>query len=142
MSKKIRIVLLSVLTISLIFLVIPWLRFLVFIVFPDNFFAQKNINISPKTLGYLITLLTVLIAYLLSRGKPKKGKYKLWGIAIMLLISLPLAYSIGITYAEIAGNPWAALMTFYAFPIIFSIGLIMLLIGVFKKDEAIKTCAV
>lgn len=134
MNKKVRIVILSVLTISLMILVIPWLRFLVFIVYPDSFFAERNIIISPIILGYLITLLTILIAYLLTRGMPKKRKYKVWGIAIILPISIPLAYSIGKTYAVILGNPWASLLMFYAFPVIFLIGLIMLLVGVFKKE--------
>ena len=60
----------------------------------------------------------------------------MWGIAIMLPIALPLAYSIGITYSLIVGNPWATMLLLYAFPIIFIIGIIILLVGIFNKDQA------
>ncbi|MFA1822341.1 hypothetical protein ACDX78_19625 [Virgibacillus oceani] len=87
-------------------------------------------------LGYLITLLSVPIAYLLSVGKINKKKCKIWGIAIMLPISAPLAYSIGFSYAIFIGDGFAALLMLFVFPILFIIGLILLLVGIFKKDEA------
>lgn len=136
MNKKLSIVILSVLFILLILFVVPWLRFAAFIIIPNGSFGKQDIMISPLYLGYLITLLTIPIAYLLSMGKSKKAKYKMWGIVIMLLISLPLAYSIGITYSLIVGNPWATLLLLYVFPVIFIIGLILLVVGIFKKDEA------
>ncbi|TMN23046.1 hypothetical protein [Lentibacillus cibarius] len=86
--------------------------------------------------GYAVALLGTVIAYLLSEGKPKKTKYKVWGIALMLPISPALAFSIGLTYAVIVKNGWAALMMWYIFPLIFIIGLIMLLVGIFSKEEA------
>ncbi|WP_239984630.1 hypothetical protein [Lentibacillus sediminis] len=136
MNKKLRIVILAVLFILLFLFVVPWLRFAAFIIIPNNSFGEQDIMISPLYLGYLITLLTVPIAYLLSMDKSNKSRYKVWGIAIMLPISLPLAYSIGITYSFIVGNPWATILTLYVFPVIFIIGLIILLVGIFKKDEA------
>ncbi len=86
--------------------------------------------------GYAVALIGTVIAYQLSEGKPKKTKYKVWGIAIMLPISPALAFSIGLTYAVIVKNGWAALMMWYIFPLIFIIGLIMLLVGIFSKEEA------
>ncbi|WP_019376143.1 hypothetical protein [Virgibacillus halodenitrificans] len=86
--------------------------------------------------GYVIALIGAVIAYQLSEGKPKKRKYKVWGIALMLPISPALAFSIGLSYAVIVENGWAALIMWYIFPIIFIIGLIMLLVGIFNKEES------
>ncbi|MGE7024433.1 hypothetical protein [Solibacillus cecembensis] len=87
-------------------------------------------------IGYLITLLGVVIAYLLSVGKSKKRKYMVWGIALMLPISPALAFSLGLTYAAIIRDNWSALIMVFICPIIFIIGLIMLLVGIIKKEEA------
>lgn len=135
MNKRLRIVILTILFILLIFFVVPWLRFAVFIISSDSSFAKQDIIISPLYLGYLITLLSITIAYLLGIGKSKKSKYKMWGVAIMLPISLPLAYSVGITYSLIVANPWATMLLLYVFPVIFIVGLILLLVGVFKQNE-------
>jgi len=43
--------------------------------------------------------------------------------------------SVGHTYAMIVHNSWAALIMVYIFPVIFIIGLIMLLVGLFKKGQ-------
>ena|SRR5690625_437858 len=135
MNKKLKVVLLCTLFILLLFFVVPWLRFAAFIISSEGPVAKQDIMISPLYLGYLITLISLPIAYLLSMGRSKKSKYRIWGIAIMLLISLPLAYSIGITYSLIVENPWATMLLLYVFPVIFIVGLILLLVGVFKKSE-------
>jgi|SRR5690625_4968302 len=87
--------------------------------------------------GYVITLLGAVIAYLLSQDKSIKRKYVVWGLAFMVPISQALAFSVGLTYARIVENAWAALIMWYIFPILFLIGLIMLLVGIFKKDKNI-----
>ncbi|MFJ7513125.1 hypothetical protein ACIQW7_27450 [Peribacillus simplex] len=56
----------------------------------------------------------------------------------MLAISPFLSFAVGLTYAFIVGNGWAALIMWYLFPIGFIIGLIMLLVGIFKKKEIEK----
>jgi len=134
MNNKWRIIMLSVLFILLIIFVVPWLRFAAFVIFPNSFFGKQDIMISPLYLGYIITLLTAAIAYILCIGKSNKSKYKVWGVAIIIPISLPLAYSIGLTYAFIEGNPWATMLMIVVFPALFIIGLISLLVGIFKKD--------
>ncbi|MFZ7825725.1 hypothetical protein ACO1DI_22105 [Priestia sp. 40] len=53
----------------------------------------------------------------------------------MLAIAPFLSFAIGLTYAVIAKNGWAALIMWYIFPIIFVIGLIVLMIGIFKREE-------
>ncbi|MCM3742153.1 hypothetical protein M3210_18120 [Oceanobacillus luteolus] len=124
MSKYKRIILI-ILFIPLVILVIAWIM---------NLFYPSSFTIAAKIyLGYLITLLSVSIACLLSVGKVEKRKYQLWGITIMLLISAPLAFSIGFTVAIIERDGFAALIMLFIFPILFIIGLILLLVGVFKK---------
>lgn len=86
-------------------------------------------------IGYVIAFIGALVAFLLSADKPKNKKYKMWGIALMIPISPALAFAIGRTYAIIVENGWAALIMWYIFPIIFIIGLVMLLVGIFKKEE-------
>ncbi|MGE7907559.1 hypothetical protein ACQKNS_24645 [Peribacillus sp. NPDC094092] len=85
--------------------------------------------------GYGIAFIGALVAYQLSKGKSKKRKLIVWGIALMLAISPFLSFAVGLTYAFTVGNGWAALIMWYMFPIGFIIGLIMLLVGIFKKKE-------
>lgn len=87
-------------------------------------------------IGYGIAFLGVVIAYLLSVGKSKKGKYKVWGIALMVPISPSISFAIGLTYAVMMENGWAAMIMWIIFPILFIIGLVMLLVGFFKKEES------
>lgn len=57
----------------------------------------------------------------------------------MLAIAPFLSFAIGLTYAVITEDGWAKfLIMWYIFPIIFVIGLIVLLIGIFKKKEQKK----
>ncbi|WP_245698245.1 hypothetical protein [Sporosarcina ureilytica] len=137
-NKMLRMILLCFLFILLISFMVPWLRFAAFIIGSDGSFAKQDIMISPLYLGYLITLVSATITYLLSMGKSKKRKYTIWGIAVMLPISLPLAYSIGITYSFIVEDPWATILLLYVFPVIFIVGLILLLVGIFKKNEVLQ----
>ncbi|MEH7306069.1 hypothetical protein [Neobacillus drentensis] len=80
-----------------------------------------------------IAILGSIVAYQLSKGKSKKRKYIVWGITSMVAIAPFLSFSIGLTYAIIVRNGWAAMIMLYLFPIIFILGLIMLLVGIFKK---------
>lgn len=84
--------------------------------------------------GYGVPIIGAIIAYML-HGKTKKRKSIVWGITLMLAISPFLSAAIGWTYAVIEQNPWAALIVVYIFPVIFLIGLVMLLRGIFKKEE-------
>ncbi|MDH2363592.1 hypothetical protein [Priestia megaterium] len=64
----------------------------------------------PFVVGYGISIIGAMIAYQLSKGKTKKQKYIVWGIALMLAIAPFLSFAIGLTYAVIAENGWAALI--------------------------------
>lgn len=105
MNKKLKLVLLSFLSILLAFLIITWLRN---IANPSDFTLEVKI-----ALGYLIILCCVPLAYLFGMGKSKKSKYKIWGVTLMVPISAPLAYSIGLSYAIFAGSGFAALIMLY-----------------------------
>lgn len=86
-------------------------------------------------IGYGIAFIGAVTAFLLSVDRPKNNKYKIWGLALMVPISPALAFAIGRTYALIVENGWAALIMWYIFPVIFIIGLVLLLVGIFKKEE-------
>lgn len=135
MNKKLKVVLLCTLFVLLLFFLVLWLRFASFIYGSESPFAKQDIMISPLYLGYFITLISLPIAYIFSMSRSKKSKFKIWGIFLMVPISLPLAYSIGLTYSLIVRNPWATMLMFYIFPLIFIAGLILLCVGVFKKNE-------
>lgn len=86
--------------------------------------------------GYGIAFVGALVAYQLSKGKTIKRKYIVWGITLMLIISPFLSFAIGLTYGFIIENGWAIAGTIMIlFPIGFIIGIIMLLVGIFKKEE-------
>ena len=127
MSKNIRIIITITLLIPWLILIINWVGNLID---PGNFTIEAKIYY-----GYLITLLSISLAALLSVGRGNKRKYQIWGIAIMLPIAAPLAYSIGFNYAIYVGDGFAALLMLGVFPFLFMIGLILLLIGIFKRDK-------
>jgi MFS family permease len=86
--------------------------------------------------GYGVAFIGALVAYYLSKDKSQKRKYIVWGIALMVAISPFLSFAIGLTYGFIIENGWAIPGTIIIlFPIGFIIGLIMLLVGIFKKKE-------
>jgi hypothetical protein len=127
MSKNIRVVISIILFIPLVFLIINWIR---------NLIDPSSVTLEAKMyLGYFITLISVAIASLFSVDRDKKRKYQIWGVAIILVISAPLSYSIGFSYAILEGSGFAALLMIYVFPFLFLTGVILLLIGIFKKDK-------
>ncbi|WP_235907301.1 hypothetical protein [Niallia circulans] len=90
----------------------------------------------PFLIGYGVPILGVVLGLHYSMEKTKKRKYIVWGIVLMFAISPFLSFAIGLSYAIISESGWAALIMLYIFPIIFLIGLVMLLIGIFKKDKS------
>ena len=85
MNKKTQNVLLVVLFVPLVYLFTIWLRILIN---PDNSFFME------WYIGYVITLLGIPVAYLFSTDKSGKGKFKVWGLAVLILSAL-LIYSFG-----------------------------------------------
>ncbi len=97
MNQTVKKILLSILFVLLLIFLVPWLRIAAFLFG----FGEPEIWISPLYLGYIITCISLPIAFLLASGKSKKVKYKIWGTILIIPISLPLAYSMGLTYAII-----------------------------------------
>lgn len=134
MRLKSKNVLMIILFTLVILFVVTWLISESLVFKSDISFAQRVIMKAPLYLGYLITLVSLGTAYLYGIGKTNKSKYKIWGIAIMLPISFSLAYSIATTYSLIIEDAFALLVILYIFPILFALGLSLLLVGTFKKN--------
>jgi hypothetical protein len=84
--------------------------------------------------GLIFLILAPGLAYIFTKGKTKKKKYIIWGITTMVAIAPCLAWTISIAYTMIEGNPWAGIaLLAILFPLLFIIGLILLLVGIFKK---------
>lgn len=83
----------------------------------------------------VILSLAMLVAFQLGKGKSKKRKYIVWGIATMVAIAPFLSWLIGITYGISVGSGFAAMgIMVMMFAFLFLIGLISLLIGIFRKE--------
>jgi cytochrome bd-type quinol oxidase subunit 2 len=89
-------------------------------------------------IAILIALIGAAIAHIFTKGQSRKRKYIIWGIANMVAIGPFLSFAIGITYAIIEGNGWAGMLMWVVYPIIFVIGLIQLIIGIFMKKSSHK----
>ncbi|WP_088102886.1 hypothetical protein [Halalkalibacter urbisdiaboli] len=84
----------------------------------------------------IILLVALAIAYQLSESKSKKRKYIVWGITTMLAIAPLFSWLISITYASVEGSGWAGVaLISIMFPIIFLVGLVILLVGIFRKKD-------
>ena len=75
------------------------------------------------------------IAFFLSNGKTKRRTYIIWGITVMVAIAPFLSFTVGLLYAIIAQNNLASMLMWVLFPILFLIGLTLLLIGIFSKEK-------
>lgn len=94
-----------------------------------------RVDVMAIVIGYIIAFSGVLAASVISLDKPQNKKYMVWGIVLMIPISPAFAFAAGLSLAVIVGSGWGGMIMWYIFPIIFIIGLVMLLIGIFKKEE-------
>ncbi|WP_313247836.1 hypothetical protein [Sporosarcina ureae] len=87
--------------------------------------------------GYLIALFGAVIAYVLSKGKSKKTKVPSVENCSYVANITGDCFCSRLTYAAIVKDPWVTFIMLYIFPIIliFILRLVMLLIGIFKKEE-------
>ncbi|WP_374965263.1 hypothetical protein [Lysinibacillus sp. RS5] len=86
-------------------------------------------------IALIIALVGLIAAFQLSEEKTEKGKYIIWGTITMIAFAPSLSFLIGVTYAMTVRNGWAASIMMFLFPMIFVIGLIILLLGIYKKHE-------
>lgn len=138
LTRRFRAISLFVLWILLLVFVIPWVGAKATLIGVENKMITENVlNSSILWLdfgGFMITFLIICLAFLLSFGKSQNGKYLIWGVAVLLLAT-PFSDQVGFVYAISVGDGFAWMMALVLFPIIAGVGLMLLLIGIFKKNE-------
>ncbi|GLC90343.1 hypothetical protein [Lysinibacillus piscis] len=76
----------------------------------------------------------IFLGFILSLKKSTKTKFIVWGIMIILITPF-LSWVIGIIFGIIEGDGFAAVAVIAVlFPLFFIIGLVILIIGIVKKD--------
>ncbi|MFS0864378.1 hypothetical protein [Fredinandcohnia sp. 179-A 10B2 NHS] len=90
-------------------------------------------------MAFVVTIallaLAVFIGYKLTAAKTKKRKRIVWGVITMLVFSPLVSWLVSIAYATIVESGWAGIaLMMLLLPLIFLIGLVILLIGIFKKE--------
>ncbi|KOP69855.1 hypothetical protein AMS59_21355 [Lysinibacillus sp. FJAT-14745] len=86
-------------------------------------------------IALLIVLVGLIAAFQLTEGRSEKGKYIVWGIITMIAFAPFLSFVIGVMYGMMVRNSWATSIMMFLSPLIFVIGLIILLLGIYKNDE-------
>ncbi|WP_285396376.1 hypothetical protein [Lysinibacillus sp. fls2-241-R2A-57] len=76
------------------------------------------------------------VAFMISLGKSNKKKYIIWGITMMLVIAPLFSWGVSTLYGVYEGEGFASVaLMMVMFPLLFLIGLVLLLIGIFKKGK-------
>ncbi|KMY28125.1 hypothetical protein [Lysinibacillus xylanilyticus] len=86
-------------------------------------------------IALLIVLVGLIAGFQLTEGRSEKGNYIVWGIITMIAFAPFLSFVIGVMYGIVVKNSWATSIMMYLSPIIFVIGLIILLLGIYKNDK-------
>jgi len=88
----------------------------------------------------LVLVLGLMFANGLSQGKSAKRKYIVWGTTTILIIAPFFSWAVSILFAISQEEGFAGVsLMMLLFPFFFLIGLVTLLIGVFKKESANKS---
>jgi len=88
-------------------------------------------------MAFAVSVLTIslIVSILLSRGQSMKKKYIIWGIATMLVIAPLFSWLAGILYGISVSSGFAAGgLMIIMFPILFIMGIILLVKGILKKE--------
>lgn len=86
-------------------------------------------------IALLIVLVGLIAGFQLTEGRSEKGNYIVWGIITMIAFAPFLSFVIGVMYGIVVKNSWATSIMMLLAPIIFVIGLIILLLGIYKNDK-------
>ncbi|MFL0575066.1 hypothetical protein ACH0BK_29280 [Priestia megaterium] len=87
-----------------------------------------------------ILILGLMFARGVSQGKSTKRKYIVWGTTTILIIAPFFSWVVAILFGINQGDGFAAVgLMMMLFPLFFLIGLVILLIGIFKKDNINKS---
>ncbi|AEN90461.1 hypothetical protein AS52_01662 [Priestia megaterium Q3] len=93
-------------------------------------------------IGIALTVLVLglMFASGLSQGKSAKRKYIVWGTTIILIITPFFSWIVSILFGINQGDGFAAVgLMMLLLPLFFLIGVVTLLIGIFKKDNMNKS---
>ncbi|MFJ8101332.1 hypothetical protein [Lysinibacillus sp. NPDC096212] len=85
-------------------------------------------------IALLIVLVGLIAGFQLTEGRSEKGNYIVWGIITMIAFAPFLSFVIGVMYGIVVKNSWATSIMMFLSPLIFVIGLIILLLGIYKND--------
>ncbi|MEY9973431.1 hypothetical protein ABH966_003831 [Lysinibacillus sp. RC46] len=85
-------------------------------------------------IALLIVLIGLIAGFQLTEGRSEKGNYIVWGIITMIAFAPFLSFVIGVMYGIVVKNSWATSIMMFLSPLIFVIGLIILLLGIYKND--------
>lgn len=86
------------------------------------------------TLVSIGLILGVVAALFISKNKLKKTKMIIWGLTLMIVVAPLFSWLVSQLYGIYEESGWAAVaLSAILFPVIFLLGLIILLIGVFQK---------
>jgi len=86
-------------------------------------------------IALLIVLVGLIAGFQLTEGRSEKGNYIVWGIITMIAFAPFLSFVIGVMYGIVVKNSWATSIMMFLAPIIFVIGLIILLLGIYKNNK-------
>ncbi|GAB0170638.1 hypothetical protein LSPCS325_40750 [Lysinibacillus sp. CTST325] len=86
-------------------------------------------------IALLIVLVGLIAGFQLTEGRSEKGNYIVWGIITMIAFAPFLSFVIGVMYGIVVKNSWATSIMMFLSPLIFVIGLIILLLGIYKNDK-------
>ncbi|AUO10295.1 hypothetical protein ACFX4Y_21215 [Priestia sp. YIM B13446] len=88
----------------------------------------------------LVLVLGLMFASGLSQGKSAKRKYIVWGTTTILIIAPFFSWAVSILFAVSQEEGFAGVASMMLlFPFFFLIGLVTLLIGIFKKESVNKS---
>ncbi|MFZ7821632.1 hypothetical protein ACO1DI_00670 [Priestia sp. 40] len=93
-------------------------------------------------IGIALTVLVLGLVFAsgLSQGKSAKRKYIVWGTTIILIITPFFSWIVSILFGINQGDGFAAVgLMMLLLPLFFLIGVVTLLIGIFKKDNMNKS---
>ncbi|KNH24100.1 hypothetical protein ACS78_07485 [Priestia megaterium] len=93
-------------------------------------------------IGIALTVLVLGLVFAsgLSQGKSAKKKYIVWGTTIILIIIPFFSWIVSILFGINQGDSFAAVgLMMLLLPLFFLIGVVTLLIGIFKKDNMNKS---
>lgn len=87
-----------------------------------------------------VLIVSVLLAYQFSKGCTRKKKYVIWGVTTMFIIAPGLSWLVSMGYGLMEQNGWAGVALLgILFPLMFLIGLVLFLIGIFSKKDAVRS---